>query len=255
MGMMLSGLERKVALVTGASRGIGKAIAEVLAESGVSVICCARSQDLLEELCKAIEKAGGRALAVRADVTYPPDRRNLIERGRSEFGGIDFLVNNAGIHMETTALELTDDELLKAMEVNFLSMFALSRDVAGDMIQRGGGRIVNMGSFWGRLGVRKQLPYCASKAAIEAMTRCLAVEWARYNIQVTTVAPGHIMTDISRAALENERIRNEILRRIPARRIGEPREVAYLVAFLCSRESTYLTGHNYYIDGGQQISW
>ena len=87
------------------------------------------------------------------------------------------------------------------------------------------------------------------------MTRCLAVEWARYNIQVNTVAPGHVMTDISKAALQNEKIRNDILRRIPARRVGDPQEVAYLVAFLCSQESNYITGHIYYIDGGQLISW
>ncbi len=112
-----------------------------------------------------------------------------------------------------------------------------------------------MGSFWGQLGVSKQLAYCVSKAAVEAMTRCLAVEWARYNIQVNTIAPGHIMTDISKAALENENLRNEIQRRIPARRVGNPEEVAYLIAFLCSQESSYLTGHIYYIDGGELICW
>lgn len=253
--MKLTGLDGKNALVTGASKGIGKSIAGVLSGSGVRVICCARNENILSKACSEIEKGGGAVLPVRADVSSPSDRKQLIERSVSEFGGIDFLINNAGIHMERAAIELSDEELLQAMEVNFFSMFSLSRDIARQMIARGGGKIINIGSFWGQLGVRKQLPYCVSKGAIEAMTRCLAVEWARYNIQVNTVAPGHIMTDISKAALEDEKLRNEILRRIPARRVGDPEEVAYLVAFLCSQESNYLTGHIYYIDGGQLISW
>ncbi len=253
--MKLTGLDGKVALVTGASKGIGKSIATVLSESGVRVICCARNESVLIAACSEIQKAGGTVIPVRADVSSPSDRNQLIERGISEFGGIDFLINNAGIHMEKDALEISDQEMLGAMEINFFPMFSLSRDVARQMIPRGGGKIVNIGSYWGQLGVPRQLAYCVSKGAIEAMTRCLAVEWARYNIQVNTVAPGHIMTDISKAAMEDEKLRKIILRRIPARRVGEPEEVGYLVAFLCSQESNYLTGHIYYIDGGQLISW
>ena len=253
--MKLTGLDGKTALITGASKGIGKSIAGVLADSGVRLICCARNESILLQACSEIEKGGGTAVPVRADVASPSDRKHLIEQSISEFGGIDFLVNNAGVHKEKAAIELSDEELLQTMQINFFSMFSLSRDIARQMIARQGGKIINLGSFWGQLGVRKQLPYCISKGAIEAMTRCLAVEWARYNIQVNTVAPGHIMTDISKAALENEKIRNDILRRIPARRVGNPEEVAYLVAFLCSQESNYITGHIYYIDGGQLISW
>ena len=253
--MKLTGLDGKIGLVTGASKGIGKSIAAVLAKSGVRVVCCARNEDTLSAACSEIEKNGGRALPVRADVSSPSDRSQLIERAISEFGGIDFLINNAGIHMEKDALELSDEEMLGVMEINFLPMFSLSRDVARQMIDRGGGKIINIGSYWGQLGVPRQLAYCVSKGAIEAMTRCLAVEWARHNIQVNTLAPGHIMTDISKAAMEDEKLRKIILRRIPARRVGEPEEVGYLVAFLCSQESNYITGHIYYIDGGQLISW
>ena len=253
--MKLTGLDGKIGLVTGASKGIGKSIAAVLAKSGVRVVCCARNEDTLSAACSEIEKNGGRALPVRADVSSPSDRSQLIERAISEFGGIDFLINNAGIHMEKDALELSDEEMLGVMEINFLPMFSLSRDVARQMIDRGGGKIINIGSYWGQLGVPRQLAYCVSKGAIEAMTRCLAVEWARHNIQVNTLAPGHIMTDISKAAMEDEKLRKIILRRIPARRVGEPEEVGYLVAFLCSQESNYMTGHIYYIDGGQLISW
>lgn len=253
--MKLTGLDGKTALITGASKGIGKSIAGVLANSGVRLICCARNEDILLQTCSEIKKSGATAVPVRADVASPADRKHLIERSISELGGIDFLINNAGVHKEKAAMELSDEELLQTMQINFFSMFSLSRDIARQMIDRQGGKIVNLGSFWGQLGVGRQLPYCISKGAVEAMTRCLAVEWARHNIQVNTVAPGHIMTDISKAALENEKIRNDIMRRIPARRVGNPEEVAYLVAFLCSQESNYMTGHIYYIDGGQLISW
>jgi len=253
--MRLTDLDGKTTLLTGASKGIGKSIAAVLADSGVRLICCARNESILSQACSEIENSGGTAVPVRADVASPTDRKHLIERAISEFEGIEFLINNAGVHKEKAAQELSDEELLKTMQINFLAMFSLCRDIAAQRIARQGGKIINLGSFWGQLGVRKQLPYCISKGAIEAMTRCLAVEWARHNIHVNTVAPGHIMTDISKAALENEKIRNDILRRIPAKRVGNPQEVAYLVAFLCSQESNYITGHIYYIDGGQLISW
>ena len=252
--MQLTGLEGKNALVTGASRGIGKAIARVLAKSGVQVVCCARNQELLVQTCSEIEKDGGVALPVKADVALASDRKQLVEQALSSFGGIDFLVNNAGIHMEKEALELSDKEFIDLMEVNLFSMFFLSRDIARQMIARGGGRIINTGSISGQGGGSKQVAYCASKAAIEALTRSLAVEWARYNIQVNTVAPGYIRTDLSKVALEDEELRTKIERRIPAKRFGDPEDVAPLVAFLCSQEANYLTGHIYYVDGGVLIS-
>jgi NAD(P)-dependent dehydrogenase (short-subunit alcohol dehydrogenase family) len=254
--MELTGLRGKIALVTGASRGIGKSIAKVLAKSGVRVICCATNQALLDQTCSEIQKDGGVAVSMRADLGSPSERKGLIEQAISEFDTIDFLINNAGIPWEQATQDLTDEKLRHIFEVNVFAMFSLARDIGKHMITRGsGGKIINMGSFWGQLGVARFFAYAVSKATVEAMTRCLAVEWARYNIQVNTVAPGHIMTDFSRDALDNEKIRKDILRRIPARRAGKPEEVAYLVAFLCSQESNYMTGHIYYIDGGQLIAW
>jgi len=252
--MQLTGLEGKIALVTGASRGIGKAIAEVLAKSGVQLVCCARNQEVLIQTCSEIEKDGGVALPVKADVSLASDRKQLIEQALSSFGGIDFLINNAGMHVDKEALQLSDKEFIDLMEVNLFSMFSLSRDVARHMITRGGGRIINMGSVSGQGGGSKQVAYCASKAAIEALTRSLAVEWAPYNIQVNTVAPGYIRTDLSKPALENKQLRTKIEGRIPAKRFGDPEDVAPLVAFLCSQEANYLTGHIYYVDGGVLIS-
>ncbi|MFH1351606.1 MAG: SDR family oxidoreductase [Pseudomonadota bacterium] len=254
--MELTGLEGKAALVTGASRGIGKAIAKVLAKSGVRVICSATNQSLLEQVCSEIERDGGVAVPMSADLASAQERSDLVEKAVSQFDGLDFLINNAGINWEQAALDLTDDKLKEIFEINVFAMFSLAREIARHMINRGtGGKIINMGSFWGQAGVGRHFAYVVSKATIEAMTRCLAVEWARYNIQVNTVAPGHIITDFSKAVFENEKIRNGILRRIPARRGGEAEEVAYLVAFLCSQQANYMTGHIYYVDGGQLIAW
>jgi len=254
--MELTGLKGKIALVTGASRGIGKSIAKVLAKSGVQVICSATNQALLDQTCSEIKKDGGTAVSMRADLASGSERKELVEKAISQFDTIDLLINNAGIPWEQATQELTDETLRHVFEVNVFAMFSLAREVGSHMIERGrGGKIVNMGSFWGQMGVNRYFAYAVSKASIEAMTRCLAVEWARYNIQVNTVAPGHIKTDFSKAALDSEKIRKEILRRIPARRAGEPDEVAYLVTFLCSQESNYMTGHIYYVDGGQSIAW
>jgi len=134
-------------------------------------------------------------------------------------------------------------------------MFEMCKLAAPSMISNNNGKIVNIGSFWAQLGVKNQLAYCASKLSIEALTRCLAVEWAQYNIQINTVAPGHIMTDISAEALNDEKVRKNIIRHIPANRVGQPEEVAYTVLFLCSQEANYITGHTFYVDGGQLIKW
>jgi NAD(P)-dependent dehydrogenase (short-subunit alcohol dehydrogenase family) len=252
--MQLTGFEGKNALVTGASRGMGKAIAKVLAKSGAQVVCCAKNQEVLAQTCSEIKKEGGVAIPVKADVAIASDRQRLIEQAIANVKGIDILVNNAGIHIDTPALELTDQEFLDLMQVNFFSMFSLSRDIAKQMIARGGGRIVNMGSISGQGGGSKQVAYCASKAAIEGMTRSLAIEWAKYNINVNTVAPGIIRTDMSRPGWENEAKMARVQSQIPAKRMGEPEDVANLVAFLCSKESSYITGHIYYVDGGVMIS-
>ncbi len=252
--MQLTGLDGRIALVTGASRGIGKAVAKVLAKSGAQVVCCARNQEVLLQTCSEIEKDGGIALPVRTNIASASERNQLIEQAISNFGGIDFLINNAGIHIDKEALALEDKEFSDLMEINLLAAFSLSRDIAKQMIKKGGGRIINIGSVSGQGGGSKQVAYCASKAAIEAMTRSLAVEWAKYNINVNTVAPGYIDTDMSKPVMDNEKIRNHIHRLIPAKRFGNPEEVAYVVAFLCSQESSYITGHIYYVDGGALLS-
>jgi 3-oxoacyl-[acyl-carrier protein] reductase len=253
--MQLTGLKGKTALVTGSARGIGKAIAETLAKSGVNLVCCDINEDALRKTCSDIEKMGVTALAIKAELTSPSDRKNIIDQAVSKFKTIDFLINNAGMFLPTVAVDLEDDEMLKIMQVNFLSMFSLTRDVGRLMIKWGkGGKIVSMGSVSGQGGGSIHLAYAASKAAIEAMTRSLSVEWAPHNILVNTVAPGFVQTEMSRVSMEaNPQLYQDSLAKIPLQHFADPSEVANMITFLCSKEADYITGHIYYVDGGTLI--
>jgi NAD(P)-dependent dehydrogenase (short-subunit alcohol dehydrogenase family) len=163
-------------------------------------------------------------------------------------------VNNAGITLQKRSLELTDEEWERILATNLTSMFRLARAVAPSMIARGGGRIINVGSMWGKIGVPKFLAYSVSKAGVDALTRCLGVEWARHGIRVNCLAPGYIRTDFSVGEMEDERTRARILSRIPLRRLGEPDEVGSLAVYLASPASDFMTGQTIYLDGGEGSS-
>jgi NAD(P)-dependent dehydrogenase (short-subunit alcohol dehydrogenase family) len=248
-------LTGRVALVTGASRGIGRAVALALAAAGAAVACCARSTDQVEATAAEIRKAGGRAQGIRLDVT----RRAEIDAGVREigqaFGPVDVLVNNAGIILEKKSIEVTDEEWDEILATNLTSMFRLARAVAPGMIERRRGKIINVGSMYGRIGVPRYAAYCASKAAVESLTRSLAAEWARHGVQVNCLAPGYINTDIPRDAMADERTRAVLLSKVPARRIGEPEEVGPLAVYLASSASDFMTGQTVRLDGGQTIAW
>jgi NAD(P)-dependent dehydrogenase (short-subunit alcohol dehydrogenase family) len=252
--MELTGLNGKTAIVTGAGRGIGKAIAELLAASGVRVVCCATNEDVLNKTCKEIEKNGGVALPVKADVTSDTDRKNLIDQAIARFGAIDILINNAGIAFDEETLASDDKRIMHLMRINFFSVYSLSRDAAKHMIKSGYGKIVNMSSLFGQIGVPGVIAYSSSKAAVASMTRGLAVEWAPYNIQVNAIAPGYIWTDMSRAVMENnQQMQKDILAKIPANRFGTPEDVANTAVFLCSKQADYITGTLSFVDGGAFI--
>jgi NAD(P)-dependent dehydrogenase (short-subunit alcohol dehydrogenase family) len=250
-GLVLGG---RVALVTGASRGIGRAIALALGAAGAAIACAARSIDQVEAAAAAIRAGGGAARAFRLDVTRTEDVAATVRAVEEALGPIDVLVNNAGITFERKTLELTDEEWERMLATNLTSMFRCARAVAPSMIARGGGRIINLGSMWGRMGVPRYTAYCVSKAGVDALTRCLAVEWARHGIRVNSLAPGYIRTDFSTEVMADERTRNLILSKIPMRRLGEPEEVGPLAVYLASPASEFLTGQTIYLDGGQTIS-
>ena len=248
-------LAGRVALVTGASRGIGRAVALALGAAGAAVACCARSAEQVEATAAKVSGHGGRARGFRLDVT----RRNEIDAVVADIGAalgpIDILVNNAGITLDKRSVEVTDEEWDDVLATNLTSTFTLARAVAPGMMEQRRGKIINIGSMYGKIGVPRYAAYCASKAAVEALTRSLAVEWARHGIQVNCLAPGYVNTDIPREAMADEKLRTLFLSRVPARRIGEPEEVATLAVYLASAASDFMTGQTVYLDGGQTIAW
>jgi 2-deoxy-D-gluconate 3-dehydrogenase len=243
------------ALVTGASRGIGRAVALALAEAGAAVACCARSVDQVEATAAAITRAGGRAQAFQVDVTRRDEVDATVGAAGRALGPLDVLVNNAGVILEKRSVEVTDEEWERVLATNLTSMFRMARAVAPGMIERGRGKIVNIGSMYGRIGVPRYAAYCASKAAVEALTRSLAAEWARHGIQVNCLAPGYVDTDITREAMADVKTRALFLSKVPARRIGDPEEVGPLAVYLASSASDFMTGQTLRLDGGQTIAW
>ena len=217
--------------------------------------CCARSAEQVEATAAEVSGHGGRARGFRLDVT----RRNEIDAVVADIGAalgpIDILVNNAGITLDKRSVEVTDEEWDDVLATNLTSTFTLARAVAPGMMEQRRGKIINIGSMYGKIGVPRYAAYCASKAAVEALTRSLAVEWARHGIQVNCLAPGYVNTDIPREAMADEKLRTLFLSRVPARRIGEPEEVATLAVYLASAASDFMTGQTVYLDGGQTIAW
>jgi NAD(P)-dependent dehydrogenase (short-subunit alcohol dehydrogenase family) len=233
-------------IVTGASSGIGAATARRLAERGYSVACLSRRGTIPDGL-------EGSAIGFTCDVTEPEQVKQTVATFAEKTRSIVGLVNNAGRHEEGPSAELLLDELRSMLEVNFVSAFSVCKLVYPHL-KASGGLIVNLGSFYDHLGVRGNLAYAASKAAVASMTRTLAVEWARDNIQVLNVAPGYIMTELNREWFDDPRNHEAVIRRIPARQIGQPEDVARLIAGLFESRSVFLTGTTIYIDGGQGIS-
>ena len=262
-------LENKVAIVTGAGRGIGKGIALTLAEAGVDITVAARTREQIEQTAEEIGKLGRRALVVPADVTKKDQIANVVEQTVSHLGRIDILVNNAGIitlkpisFVPGMKLEgwqvadswdtpLTEEEWHQVLDTNLTSAFLFAQAVGPHMLKQRQGKIINISSNSADMAPPYFSAYCASKAGVSMFTRCLATEWAPYNICVNAIGPGTVLTELSAPVLSDPERNKFILERIPLGRVGETREIGLLVVYLASDASNWVTGQTFFIDGGQ----
>jgi 2-deoxy-D-gluconate 3-dehydrogenase len=243
-------LHDRVALVTGASTGLGAAIAIALAEAGAQVACHGNSRSP-EATCERIKRAGGVAHAITGDLSQPETAKLLIQQTLERFDRLDILINNAGTIRRAPATEYSEDDWTTVIEVNLSSVFRLSQLAGKHMIDSArGGKIVNIASLLSFQGGITVPAYAASKGGVAQLTKALANEWAKHGINVNAIAPGYMRTT-NTAALQADEVRNrQILERIPAGRWGEPEDVAGAAVFLSSPASDYVNGHVLVVDGG-----
>ena len=239
----------KVAMITGATRGIGKQIALTLANEGYNIVLNYRTEnDELKQLKNEIESKKVKCLTVQGDVTNFEDCKQMIERAIKEFGKIDVLVNNAGITKDMLLARMKEEDFKQVIDVNLVGTFNMTKNVISYMMKARNGRIINISSVVGIAGNAGQTNYSASKAGIIGFTKSLAKEVASRNILVNAVAPGFIETNMT-DVLKQE-VKDEIAKNIPLKRMGTPQDVANVVKFLASEDSSYITGQVISVDGG-----
>ena len=247
--MNLFDLEGKVAIVTGASRGLGKAIAIGLAEAGADIVGIGPSS--MGETKAEIEKKGKKFLEIREDLSNTNNIENIIEKILKEFNRIDILVNNAGTIRREDAINYREEDWDYILNLNLKTVFFLSQKVAKQFInQNTGGKIINIASMLSFQGGIRVPAYTASKSGVMGITKALANEWAKYNINVNAIAPGYMETDNTKQIREDEKRNEEILSRIPAERWGQPEDLVGTAIFLSSNASNYINGHTIAVDGG-----
>ncbi|MBI3634781.1 MAG: 3-oxoacyl-ACP reductase FabG [Candidatus Rokubacteria bacterium] len=245
-------LSGRVAVVTGASRGLGRAIALAFAESGADVALAARSTRDLDETARLVQGAGGRAIVVPTDVRDYPQVDRLMQRAVAELGRLDIVVNNSGVVTVAPLTELTAADWQTMLDVNLTGTFNGCKAAAPHLIARRAGKIINLSSVMAGVGLSGYAAYSATKGGVISFTRSLGVEWARHNVQVNAIAPGWFATDMSAPAFggDNPTVSERLLRDIPARRIGRPEEIGPLAVYLASAASDFMTGQTLCLDGG-----
>ena len=242
-------LKEKIALVTGASRGIGKAIALHLAEEGAQIIInYAKNSEKAKEVVAAVESTGGKALAMQADVSCWQEVEKMVDSIYEKFGRIDILVNNAGVNRDELLISMEKEDWDVVINTNLGGLFNCTKAVAKYMMMQKNGRIINMSSVAGERGGRGQANYAASKGGVNAFTRSVAMELAPKKVTVNAIAPGVIETEMSSTVIR--RAKDFILNSVALKRLGQPEEIAKVVAFLASDDSSYITGEVIRVDGG-----
>ncbi len=246
-------LRDKVVLVTGGASGIGLAIAKAFSVNESRVVILGRNEGKLESAGREI---GGNINCVRFDLNEIERLPNLVTKIEAQVGGIDVLVNNAGINLKKDALDVSVEEYESIIKTNQTSVFSLTQEVGRSMVTRGSGSVIMISSMASRYGIPKVVAYTASKSAIEGMTRALAVEWSRHGVRVNCIAPGFIRTAMSSTALDNDPERKiRVLSRTPIGRLGEPSDIADAALFLASSRAKYITGVVLPVDGGNSIGF
>jgi len=241
----------KVAIVTGASRGIGRSIALALAAEGARIVAVDMAPEGVEALAAEIKGAGGEALAVQGNVTLTADAERMVEAAVEAFGRVDILVNNAGITRDGLLLRMKDEDWDAVLNVNLKGAFLCSRAASKVMAKQRYGRIINIASIVGQMGNAGQANYCASKAGLMGLTKSNARELAKRNVTVNAVAPGFIATDMTEAL--PEKVRQELAAQIPLERLGSADDIANAVVFLAAERSGYITGQVIGVNGGMYM--
>jgi dehydrogenase/reductase SDR family member 4 len=251
----VSRLQNKVAIVTGASRGIGRAITETFAKEGATVVICGRRQEPLDLVARELESLPGRIVPMACHVGRLEDLERLVVRATSEFGKIDILVNNAGTNIaQGPALEMTDAQFDKMVEVNLKSAYRLTRLVAPGMCQRGSGYIINIASIAGIRPQFQSLLYSMTKAALIMLTQSYALELGPLGVRVNAIAPGLVETTLSEYYWKEESRFQRLMERQPVKHLGQPQEIAEIALLLASDGASYLTGQTIIVDGGRLLS-
>ncbi len=239
----------KNAIVTGGTRGIGKEIAKTLAKNGANIAINYRKySEEVENLVEELKALGGKALAIKCDISNEDEVNNFIKEVKENFGSIDILVNNAGITKDGLLLRMSEKDFNDVIDVNLKGTFNMTKAVSSIMVKQRVGKIINISSVVGVAGNAGQCNYAASKAGVIGFSKSIARELASRNINVNVIAPGYINTDMTKVL--PEKVREEVLKTIPMKKIGEPKEIANLVLFLSSDLSNYITGQVINVDGG-----
>lgn len=241
----------KVAIITGSSRGIGRAIALHLASQGAIIVASARNLSALETLVADVEAQGGKALAVPGDVGLSTDVEALFAAAKETFGRVDILVNNAGITRDGLLMRMKDDDWDAVMDTNLKGAFYCCRAAAKIMSKQRSGRIINISSVVGEMGNAGQANYAASKAGLIGLTKSIARELARRNVTANAIAPGFIVTDMTDAL--SDQVKEGLQNQIPLARLGEAQDIAHAVAFLASEQAGYITGQVLGVNGGMYM--